>query len=307
MNSTVTAGERTPPQWRADLALALVAMVWGGTFVLVKDALADVSPVLFLALRFSAATIALGVLYILNPSGRGARGSKYGGWTGGIVTGVLLYLGYLLQTLGLRLTTPAKSGFITGLSIVLVPLASSIVYKKAPQLSEVLGVGIATTGLGLMTLTGRALEIGEGDLLTVGCAVAFTFHIMVLGYYSRRMAFGWLTLLQIGTCAGIGLGSFWWVETPVLHWNRQVVIAIAVTSLLATALAFTVQTWAQRYTTPTRTALIFALEPVFAWLTSFVLTNEVLSRRAAIGALFILAGILLVELKPIRRRPHQSD
>ena len=290
--------ERTPPQWRADLALALVAMIWGGTFVLVKDALADVSPVLFLGLRFSAATIALGVLYFLNPSEPGRRG----GWTGGIVTGVVLYLGYLLQTLGLRLTTPAKSGFITGLYIVLVPLASSIVYRKAPQLSEILGVAIATTGLGLMMLTGWALDIGKGDLLTAGCAVVFTIHIMVLGYYSRRMAFEWLTLLQIGTCAAIGLVSFWWVETPMLHWNRQVLIAIGVTSLLATALAFTVQTWAQRYTTPTRTALIFALEPVFAWATSFVLNSEVLSRRAAIGALFILAGILLVELKPIRRR-----
>ena len=302
-SSPAAVGERTPPQWRADLALALVAMVWGGTFVLVKDALADVSPVLFLALRFSAAAIALGIIYLRNPSGRGI----HGGWTGGIVTGILLYFGYLLQTQGLRLTTPAKSGFITGLYIVLVPLASSFVYKRAPQLSEVLGVAIATTGLGLMTLTGRALEIGKGDLLTLGCAVVFTFHIMVLGYYSQRMAFEWLTLLQIGTCAAIGLLSFWWVETPVLHWNRQVVIAIAVTSLLATALAFTVQTWAQRYTTPTRTALIFALEPVFAWATSFVLTNEVLSRRAAIGALFILAGILLVELKPIRRRPHQIE
>jgi len=291
-----------PAQWRADLALALVAMVWGGTFVVVKDALTDVSPVLFLGLRFSAATIALGVLYVLNPPARGI----HPGWTGGIITGTLLYFGYLLQTLGLRLTTPAKSGFITGLYIVLVPLASSIVYKKAPQLSELLGIGIAATGLGLLTLTGWALEIGTGDLLTLGCAVVFTFHIMALGYYSQRMAFEWLTLLQIGTCAAIGLVSFWWVETPVLHWNRQVIVAIAVTSLLATALAFTVQTWAQRYTTPTRTALIFALEPVFAWLTSFVLTNEVLSRRAAIGALMILAGILLVELKPIGRRSHQN-
>lgn len=294
------SSDQTPPQWRADLALALVAMIWGGTFVLVKDALTDVSPVLFLGLRFSVATLALSVLYVVNPSERGARG----GWAGGVVTGVLLFLGYLFQTLGLRLTTPAKSGFITGLYIVLVPLASVFVYKRAPQISEALGVGVAMVGLGLMTFTGRTFEIGTGDLLTVGCAFLFTFHIMALGYYSRRMAFGWLTLLQIGTCAAIAVVSFWWVETPVLHLNRQVFIAIAVTSLLGTALAFTVQTWAQRYTSPTRTALIFALEPVFAWATSFVLTNEVLSRRAAIGAFCILAGILLVELKPIRGRPH---
>jgi drug/metabolite transporter (DMT)-like permease len=199
-----------------------------------------------------------------------------------------------------------KSGFITGLYIVLVPLASAIVYKKAPQLSEVLGTAIATTGLGLMTLTGRTFEVGTGDLLTMGCAVAFTFHIMVLGYYSQRMGYEWLTLLQIGTCAAIALVSFWWVETPVVRWNAQVAIALGVTSLLGTALGFTVQTWAQQYTTPTRTALIFALEPVFAWITSFILNNEVLSRRAAIGAIFILAGILLVELKPIGRRPHQD-
>src|SRR4030088_213393 len=96
-----------PAQWRADLALALVAMVWGGTFVLVKDALEDVSPVLFLGLRFSAATIALGGLFVLNPSGRAGAS---GGWTGGVISGTLLYGGYLLQTLGLRLTTPAKSG-----------------------------------------------------------------------------------------------------------------------------------------------------------------------------------------------------
>jgi drug/metabolite transporter (DMT)-like permease len=302
MSSTTAIRAGTPPQWRADLALALVAMVWGATFVMVKDALADVSPVLFLGLRFSAATAALGFMYAATARGTRARG----GWLGGIVTGGFLYLGYLLQTLGLRLTTPAKSGFITGLYIVLVPLGSAIVYKKAPQVSEVLGIAIATTGLGLMTLTGWTFEVGTGDLLTMGCAVAFTFHIIVLGYYSQRMGYEWLTLLQIGTCAAIALGSFWWVETPAVRWNAQVAIALGVTALLGTALGFTVQTWAQQYTTPTRTALIFALEPVFAWITSFVLTNEVLSRQAAIGAIFILAGILLVELKPIGRRPHQD-
>jgi drug/metabolite transporter (DMT)-like permease len=302
MSSTTAIRAGTPPQWRADLALALVAMVWGATFVMVKDALADVSPVLFLGLRFSAATAALGFMYAATARGTRARG----GWLGGIVTGGFLYLGYLLQTLGLRLTTPAKSGFITGLYIVLVPLGSAIVYKKAPQLSEVLGIAIAATGLGLMTLTGWTFEVGTGDLLTMGCAVAFTFHIIVLGYYSQRMGYEWLTLLQIGTCAAIALGSFWWVETPTVRWNAQVAIALGVTALLGTALGFTVQTWAQQYTTPTRTALIFALEPVFAWITSFVLTNEVLSRQAAIGAIFILAGILLVELKPIGRRPHQD-
>jgi drug/metabolite transporter (DMT)-like permease len=296
----VTTG--APPRWRADVALALVALVWGATFVLVKDALSDVSPVLFLGLRFSLATAVLAAVYAAKGRGRAIRG----GWLGGITTGVFLYLGFLLQTVGLRLTTAAKSAFITGLYIVLVPLASSLVYKKAPRVLEIAGVAIATGGLGLMTLTGRTFRIGDGDLLTMACAVAFTIHIMVLGYYSQRMAFEWLTLLQIGTCATIALVSFWWVETPLLRWNGQVALALGVTSLLATALAFTVQTWAQRYTTATRTALIFALEPVFAWVTSFLLTNEVLTRRAAAGAVLILAGILLVELKPMGQQQHHD-
>src|ERR1700712_2267909 len=202
MSNPAAARSATPPQWRADLALALVAMVWGATFVMVKDALNNISAVLFLGLRFSAATVALGIMYALHPRPTKSRTQ----WRCGAIPGTLLYVGYLLQPLGFRLTPPAKSGFITGLYIVLVPLLAAIVYKKAPQLSEVLGVGIATLGLGLMTLTGRSFQVGAGDLLTMGCAVAFTFHIMVLGYYSQRMEFEWLTLLQIGTCAVIALG-----------------------------------------------------------------------------------------------------
>src|SRR3954470_21063185 len=138
MSSATTIRAGTPSRWRADLALALVAMVWGSTFVMVKDALADVSPVLFLGLRFSAASAVLTILYVTKSRPAVPRG----GWIGGVVTGGLLFVGFLFQTFGLRLTTPAKSGFITGLYIVLVPLAAAIVYKKAPQLSELLGVVI---------------------------------------------------------------------------------------------------------------------------------------------------------------------
>src|SRR5258708_7910532 len=114
----------------------------------------------------------------------------------------------------------------------------------------------------------------------------------------------WLSLMQIGTCSVGGLATFWWVETPGGHWTMQVLVALGVTSLLATALSFLLQTWAQRETTPTRTVLIFALEPVFAWLTSYLIADEVLSGRAMAGAFCILTGILLAELKPFDRREH---
>ncbi len=289
--------EHKPPgRFVAEGGLALVALLWGATFVLVKDALNDVSTVLFLAIRFTAATFALGI--VTRP--------KVGLWKGGILTGVLLFTGYLLQTLGLRSTTAAKSGFITGLYIVLVPLVSALVYRKAPHWAEMAGILLAAAGLALLTLKGAALEMSTGDLLTLGCAVAYAVHIVVLGHYSRRMDHSWLALLQIGTCGAIGLSTFWWVEPSYVRWTGRVWLALGVTSLLATALAFAIQTWAQRHTSATRAAIIFSLEPVFAWVTAFFVAGEVLTGRSVIGALLILAGILLVELKPARLGGHQN-
>jgi len=287
---------KPPGRFVAEGGLALVALLWGATFVLVKDALNDVSTVLFLAIRFTAATVALGL--VTRP--------KIGPWKGGIFTGMLLFTGYLLQTLGLRWTTAAKSGFITGLYIVLVPLVSAVVYKKAPHWAELAGVILATVGLGLLSFAGTSLQMGIGDLLTIGCAVAYAVHIVVLGHYSRRMDHSWLALLQLGTCGVIGLSTFWWVEPSYVKWSGRVWLALAVTSLLATALAFAIQTWAQRHTSATRAAIIFSLEPVFAWVTAFLVAGEVLTGRSVVGAFLILAGILLVELKPARVGEHHN-
>jgi drug/metabolite transporter (DMT)-like permease len=284
------------PRWRADLALAGIALIWGATFVLVKQALQDASTLLFLALRFSLASVALALAL------RGRyRGSSSGrqALAGGLLAGLCLFAGYVFQTFGLRYTTPSKSAFITGLSIVMVPLLGSVVYKIVPGASEWLGVVVATIGMALLTLQGGSLRIGFGDLLTLACAVGFAAHILVVGHYSRKVGFERLSLTQIATAAVISLATFWWAETPRIQWSAGLVVALAVTGLLATALAFTVQAWAQRYTTATRTALIFALEPVFAWLTSFLVAGEILSTRATLGAVMILCGILLVELKPV--------
>lgn len=290
----MTPADRT---WKAELSLAAVCLAWGSTFVLVKNALADVSTVLFLALRFSAAAILLGGLY----AARGGRLTRKG-FAAGVLTGALLYSGYLLQTVGLRWTTPATSGFITGLYIVLVPLFAAIVYSRMPGASEWTGVLLASTGMALMTFSTSDVAIGKGELLTVACAVAFAAHMIALSHYSRHMNTDLLTLLQIGTSAVIALGTFWWVEDVKLRWTPALVTALAVTSVLATALAFWIQTWAQAHTSATRAAVIFSLEPVFAWLTSWLVEGETLTGRAMAGAACILAGILVVELKPFRVR-----
>jgi drug/metabolite transporter (DMT)-like permease len=284
---------------QAELGLLLNALIWGFTFTTVKNALVDASPVLFVAVRFTLAGVALLLLYSRKVDRRLLLP--------GSLVGLLLFAGYGFQTAGLRFTTASKSAFITGLAIPMVPLLSSIVYKRRPRPAEVAGVLAATFGMGLMTLQDVHLHLNPGDVLTVLCAAAFAGHIVGLGYFSnwairRGLGFESLAVWQIVTAAVFAFVSFSWLDRlagVAPHWqmSTRLGIALAITGLLATAFAFTLQTWAQRYTTPTRTALIYALEPVFAWAFSWLLTGELLSRRAALGAVLILAGILLVEMK----------
>jgi len=282
---------------RAELALVGVTFVWGSTFVVVKSALRDSSTLLFLALRFTLATVVLAAAFRPLP-GRFDKAKPI--LAGGVLTGAVLFSGYILQTIGLRYTTPSKSAFITGLCVVMVPVFSALVSRRLPGVSVGLGVATATLGMALLTLRGTSLRMDFGDLLTLGCAAAFSIHIMLLGWLAPKLGFQALALTQIATAAVLGLSTFWWVERPTVRWTPGLIAALIVTGLLATAVAFSVQSWAQQYTTPTRTALIFAMEPVFAWLTAFIVAGELLAPRAALGAILILAGILLVELKPVK-------
>jgi drug/metabolite transporter (DMT)-like permease len=283
--------------WRADLALVAVTLVWGTTFVVVKQALADISTLLFLVLRFTLGAAMLGLVFRPRRS-RNPRTLA----AGGVLAGVLLFAGFLFQTVGLRYTTPSKSAFITGLSMVIVPILAAFIERKRPTVSEVLGIAVATVGMALLTLEGGSLlAIGKGDLLTLAGAVVFAGQIIVIGHYAPRLGFGELSFVQISTVAVLSFAGGWIFETPHVRWTMPLVAGLLITGVFATALAFAVQAWAQRYTGPTRAALIFALEPVFAWMASFLLTGELLSMRATAGACLILAGVLLVELKPFRR------
>jgi drug/metabolite transporter (DMT)-like permease len=286
--------------WKADLALVVIVAIWGATFALVKEALQDASTLLFLALRFSLAAIVLALAFARRCAAPAIRPSLRGGF----LAGLCLFCGYLFQTAGLRYTTPSKSAFITALSVVMVPLIVSLVHKSVPHAAEAAGVVLATAGLGLMTLQRDNLALSTGDLLTVVCAFAFAVHVVVLAHYSRQSSLELLSLTQIATAAAAALGTFWWAETPRVRWTSGLVLALLVTGLFATALAFTVQSWAQRHTSPTRTALILTLEPVFAWAASFLLMGERLSRQSIAGGFLILGGVLLAELKPSRTREH---
>jgi drug/metabolite transporter (DMT)-like permease len=291
---------KNPPVWRADLALAFNTLIWGSTFVMVKRALDDASAILYVAIRFLVATLVLAWVFRRRWSFRtGARG--------GVLAGVCLFAGYAFQTAGLKSTTPSKAAFLTGLAVVVVPLLNSLVYRVYPHASEAIGVVVATIGMGLMTMPEDLGKVARGDILVMLCAVAFAAHIVVLGHYSRTAAFEPLAVWQLGTTAALALGSFWWLEQPFFHPSPFLWMALGVSSLLSTALAFTVQAWAQQVTTATRAALILALEPVVAWAFSFVVMGERLPSRSVLGAILILGGILVAELKPIGLERHPSS
>ena len=290
----------------ADFGLLLTTAIWGATFVMVQQAVSAFPVFGFLAIRFGMAllcfapfVIARAVCRPVSSEGAGPRanGREVGA---GIIIGFALFAGYSFQTFGLQLTTPAKAGFITGLSVVLVPVFSAILLRRPPGLSAVVGVCLATIGLALMSLRGD-VNVMLGDLIVLACAVAFALHIVSTGRFAPRMDSLTLVSVQIGTVAALSLiASLVW-EQPWPPMQTAMLQAAAFTGVTATAIAFAIQTVAQRFTTPTHTALIFAMEPVWAGLFSFWLIGEVLGPRVLIGGGLIIAGMLAAELAPAMR------
>lgn len=276
-----------------------MTLVWGATFVLIKSAITQATPLAFNAIRMVLATLALLLVF-----GRDLwrSGVSRGAWVSGGLAGVCLWLGYELQTTGLALTTPSKSAFLTGVSVVLVPVLLAIGWRRRVNRWTAFGVAAAFVGLYLMTVPmGRGgldlTTVNRGDLLSLGCAVAFAFQIIAVGRATARYPFQQISVIQIGVAAVLMLVTAPALEHPHLTWSALVVVAILITGLINTAVGFASQAWAQQFTPPTHTALIFLMEPVFACLTSYVLLGERLGARGTVGAVLILAGVLLSELK----------
>lgn len=287
----------------AHLALIAVTLVWGTTFPLVKAALREVSPLLFNLLRMALASAVL-----LAFNWRVLRGLTRPQLKLCGVAGIFLAFGYEFQTAGLAHTTPSKSAFLTGLVVVFVPLLSALPGVRAagtprPRLAAYAGAGVAFAGIVLLTSepgAGLALLAGmhTGEWLTLACAIAFAFHLLTLARGAGAVSPRALGALQIVFATLVMIVLLPLERHPQLHWNRTVVAALGVTAVLATAAAFTIQSWAQNHLPASHTALIFTLEPVFAWLTSLLFLGEHLGPRALFGAVLILGGIVVAELGP---------
>ena len=270
------------------LALLAVTAVWGVTFVQVKDAIALYPIFAFLAVRFAIASATLAL-----PGGRRLVGLGRRGVAIGAGLGVLLAAGYALQTAGLDRTTVSSTGFITGLYVVFTPILVTLLYGARLGAAVWLGVVLSTAGLALLS----GVEAGRltGDLLVLGGSAAYSLQIVLLERYAPRYEVLALTLMQMLACfagftlVALALGQ---VETP-RGWT--VWGALLVTGVFASAVAYLVQTWAQQRTTATRTALVFAMEPVWAAVFGYWLAGDRLGAVGWAGAALIMAGIAVSE------------
>jgi drug/metabolite transporter (DMT)-like permease len=280
--------------WRSSPTIASVALVgitavWGYTFLVVQDATARMPIMDFLAWRFLLASV---VMIALRPTC--LRNVTRLELLRGIGLGAILGLGYITQTYGLRYTSAAISGFITGMFVVLTPVMSWVLLRRKTNRNTWLVVGLATVGLALLSLNGWSVGIGE--LLTLGCAVFFAIHIVGLGEWSSQYDPYAFALLQIGAVGVISLIA----ATPggiAVPPDRGVWGVIVITGVVATAVAFFVQTWAQSLVSATRAAVVMTMEPVFAGLFAVVIGGNQLTPRTLGGGACVLAAMLIINLK----------
>jgi len=260
--------------------LILVSFVWGSGFAFTKQALDAISPLVYMALRFGLAAALI------------AHTLRHASWPevrAGLVLGALFWTGFVFQTVGLTITTPSRSAFITSLSSILVPAVALAAHRTVPGKFIVWAIVLATGGMYFLTAPAGG-GINNGDILTLGCAFIFAGHIVAAAYYAQRFNAARLLALQLGLSAALSIAAAPLLETPRLV---PTVPAIAIVVLMAiTGLwSFYMQFRAQRHLTPSDAGLVFMLEPVFATVTSFVLVGERFTALQWFGGLLILAAL----------------
>lgn len=283
-------------QYFAEFMLATVTLFWGATFPIVKEAISEMPVMAFLWVRFAMASVILAVM-----AGRaGFATLDRRGWRLGILLGMLLFLSYVFQTFGLERTSSANAGFLTGLGVVWVPLMAGPFLKKPAAFGSKVGVTLALSGL-LMLTWHTPWTINFGDLLVVICSFFVALHILGLDVFTKGYDGRALTFVQIATMAVLGcFGSLCFepISWPQ-QWTDSLIFAFVITSVFATAYAFWAMTTYQNRTTPTRAALIYTLEPVFAAIFSIWLAGDRLTPLGWSGGALIVTGMIVAETWPL--------
>ncbi len=292
-------------KYTGEIALLINTLIWGATFVIIKSALSDASPMMFVGIRFTFAALVL-----LPFAKKIFKFSKTGTLKAGIVLGILYFLGFASQTLGLQYTTATKSGFITGTFVIFTPVFQWLLEKKVPAKWNLIGVSIVIIGLLFLSSKGTSIfdvfsELGSnfniGDFFTLLCALFWGWYLVELDMISKKfdympLVFSQILVTGIGGFLFVFLFSVTGLEQIKYSFDFNLIFAILYTSLLATVLATTLQTKYQKFVSPTKAGIILSFEPIFAALVAFIVLSEKISYFGIIGCLLIFSGLIISEV-----------
>lgn len=287
-------------EFKADISLLLATIAWGSSFPIISLALKNFPPYSFVMLRYLLATVLLLPICM-------KKLKKVNKQTiiAGIIIGLTVFGGTILQTAGLVYTTPSKSGFITGLNVVMVPILIAIIYKRLPDFKTVIGVILSLIGLTLMSLSGK-MELNFGDLLTIIGAIVFSIQILVVDKFANNIDVLMLTFIEFfatGLFSIVPSGIF---EKFDFTFNSLSIIGIVYTAIFCTVLAYLIQNKMQPFTNPSHAAIIYLAEPVFGAIFSMFIGDR-LTGRTLIGCLFIFLGMVVINLKLIFSKKNEKS
>jgi drug/metabolite transporter (DMT)-like permease len=292
-------------KYSAESVLLIITLIWGATFAIIKLALANVSPMVFISIRFSFATLLLLPLFL-----KKSKNISRKALLSGLLLGIMYFLGFSTQTIGLEFTTATKSGFITGTFVLFTPIFQYLFEKKKPGKGNLIGVFFVLTGLILLSSKGNSIldifhELGNGfnigDFFTLLCAVFYSMYLVYLDIISKMYDYLLLVFLQISITAALGIISVIILSVSGLEnikfiFGGNLIFAFLYTSILATVLSTTFQTKYQKIVTPTKAGIIFSFEPVFSAIFAYYFIHEKFTHFSFIGGILIFAGLLVTEL-----------
>jgi drug/metabolite transporter (DMT)-like permease len=279
-------------KYLGEIGLFGVTIVWGMGFVASQLSLdSNLTPMQILTLRFLISTILIFIIYI-----KKVKLISKGSLKAGAILGLLLFLGFALQTVGLQFTTPSKNAFLTATNVVMVPFIGIFVFKKAIDKYGVIGAIMACVGVGTLTLN-NSFSINKGDFLTLGCAVAFALHIIYVGEFVKKHDPIILTMLQLGFAFLFSLIALIVYKETNIVLNTKGIMAILYLGIFSTTLAFLLQNIAQKHTNETRAAIILSMESFFGSLFSVLFIHEAMTIKMVIGCILILSAVIVCETK----------
>jgi drug/metabolite transporter (DMT)-like permease len=282
----------------AEVGLGLAGVIWGANFVLVKVAMGHMQPLYYLGLRFLLGAVVLAPFAV----GRLRRLSREG-WLLGCGLGILLFAGFVLQTIGLRTTSPGMSGFLTSVYVIIVPLILGVFTGRWPSPMVGVGVVVVSAGLAVLSLYGKT-AFGWGEALTLLANVFWALHILGVDYATTRISAIALVQLQLTVCAVLSLACAFPIERPALFPGWEAMGAVLWTGIMGGVVAYVLMALGQRYTPPTLAGLLMSLEAVFALIVSIIFGYDSLTVRTIIGFVLVFVGTTVARLGSEKKTPE---